>query len=115
MLRLTAEGLKALDPTLREPLDHAVVQLRTGARVDAVVTAVELALGTRLKQLAAGRGVAVTRPDGSPLRFSALNNDLRAAGAYDESERTQVEAWFTLRNDLAHAHATVPTTPASRP
>jgi hypothetical protein len=42
------------------------------------------------------------------LRFSALNNDLRAAGAYDESERTQVEAWFKLRNELAHAHETIP-------
>jgi hypothetical protein len=107
-LRLAAAGQQALDPRPRDPLDHALVQLRSGARVDAIVTAVELALGTRLKLLAAKRGVAVTHPDGSPLKFAALNTNLRAAGAYDETHRAQVEAWFKLRNDLAHAHVTTP-------
>lgn len=108
-LRITTHGMHAFDPEPRDPLDHATAQLRAGARVDAIVTGVEVALGTRLKLLAAARGVPSARPDGSPLKFSALNNALRAAGAYDEADRTQVEAWLNLRNDLAHAQGATPT------
>ena len=63
-LRVTAEGQQALDPRPRDPLDHALAQLRGGARVDAIVTAVELGLGQRLKLLAASRDVASTHDDG---------------------------------------------------
>lgn len=31
-----------------------------------------------------------------------LNSDLRAAGAYDEAERAQIEAWLKLRNEVGH-------------
>jgi hypothetical protein len=107
-LRLTAAGLQALDPSPREPLDDAIAKLRSGARVDAMVTAVESALGVRLKELAASHGLAITRPDGTPVPLSRLNNDLRTAGAYREADRAQVDAWLKARNDLAHANATVP-------
>lgn len=107
-LRLTAAGQRALDPSQRDPLDEATAKLRTGARVDAIVTAVERALGGRLKQLAANNGAATTRPDGSPLNLNGININLRGAGVYGEADRAQVEAWLKVRNDLAHAHPTVP-------
>lgn len=106
-VRVTAPGLRALDPTPRDPVDDAVSKLRSGARVDAIITAVEGALGVRLKQLAAIRDIATTRQDDTPLTLSRLNNDLRSAGAYDETDRAQIEAWLKLRNDLAHADAAV--------
>jgi hypothetical protein len=107
-LRITAAGQRALDPTPRDPLEEATAKLRSGARVDAIVTAVERALAGRLKQLAAKHGVATTRPDGSPLNLNAINTSLRGAGVYGECDRAQVEAWLKVRNDLAHANPTVP-------
>jgi hypothetical protein len=107
-LRLTASGQRALDPTPCDPLEEATAKLRTGARVDAIVTAVERALAGRLTQLAAKHGAATTRPDGSPLNLNAINTNLRGAGVYGESDRAQVEAWLKVRNDLAHANPTVP-------
>ncbi len=107
-LRLTAAGLQALDTSSRGPLDDAIAKLRSGARVDAIVTAVEGALSGRLTDLATAHGLAVTRPDGTPLALSRLNNDLRSTGVYEETDRAQVDAWLKVRNDLAHANPTVP-------
>jgi hypothetical protein len=107
-LCLTAAGKRALDPSPRDPLDQAIAELRSGARVDAIVTAVEGALLGRLRQIANGRGVPTTRPDATPLQASRLNNDLKSDGAYDEPTRAQIEAWLKERNALAHARPTVP-------
>jgi hypothetical protein len=104
-LRLTAAAQQALNPTPPDPLVRAIAQLRSGARVDAIVTAVELVLGGRLKQLAAAHNLPTTKPDSAPLTLSRLNSDLRGAGVYDETDRAQVEAWQKVRNDLAHAQA----------
>lgn len=106
-LRVTAAGVRALDPTPRDPVDEAIAKLRGGARVDAIIAAVEGALGARLNQLAANHDVATTRQDDTPLTLSRLNNDLRSAGVYDETHRAQIEAWLKLRNDLAHADPAV--------
>ena len=102
-VRISAEGHRALDPRPRDPLEQASAQLRSGARVDAIVTAVELALGQRLKALADGHDVATTHADGHPIKLSMLNAALRKAGVYHETDRAQIEAWLKLRNDLAHA------------
>ena len=102
--RLTAAGLQALDPTPPDPLVQAITQLRSGARVDAIVTAVELVLGGRLKQLAANHNVPTTKSDGSALTLARINIDLRGAGVYDEPDRAQVEAWLKVRNELTHAN-----------
>jgi hypothetical protein len=107
-LRLTAAGLHALHPAPPDPLVQAIAQLRSGARVDAIVTAVEFVLGGRLEQLAATHQVSTTKPDGTALTLSRLNDELRRAGVYDEADRAQVQAWQKVRNDLAHAHTTVP-------
>jgi len=100
-LRITPEGAHALDPTPRNPLHVAQAKLRSGARVDAIITAVELALGGRLKEIAADRGVPVTHTDGRPLKLMKLIVNLREVGAYDETDRAQIAAWLKLRNDLA--------------
>lgn len=107
-VRLMAAGREALDPRPRDPLDEALAKLRSGAAVDAIVTAVEGALSGRLKELATARGLAIIRSDGTPLSLSRLNNDLRGAGVYDESDRAQVDAWLKARNDLAHAEPNAP-------
>jgi hypothetical protein len=104
-LRITPEGAHALDPTPRNPLHVAQAKLRSGARVDAIITAV-LALGGRLKEIAADRGVPVTHTDGRPLTLMKLSVNLREAGAYDETDRAQIEAWLKLRNDLVHPDGT---------
>ena len=101
-LRISAEGKEALDPRPRNALDQAAAQLRSGARIDAIVTAVELGLGQRLVRLADDRGISTTHADGHRLKLSVINNALRADGAYEESDRAQVEAWLKLRNELAH-------------
>jgi hypothetical protein len=102
-LRITGQGGRALDPVPDDPLDVAVAQLRGGSPVDAIVTAVEGVLVGRLREIAAARGVSTTYPDGGALPLSRLNSDLRQAAAYGEADRAQVDAWYKVRNQLAHA------------
>ena len=102
-VRVTPRGREALDPTPRDPLDQAEAELRNGARVDAIVTAVEGGLGSRIRAIAAHRGVATDHPDGHPLKLSMINNQLKVDGAYDETVRAEVESWLKIRNGLAHA------------
>jgi hypothetical protein len=110
-LRVTTAGRQALDRTPRHPLDVAEAQLRSGAPVDATVTAVEGALLPHLRELARSRGLHVTHPDGHPVKVAKLNDSLRTDGAYCEADRAQVEAWAKLRNQLAH-HASDPVSDA---
>lgn len=100
-VRVTDAGARTLDPPDRDPLSVAAVALRRGSKADATIAAVEEALGGRLKELAVTRGVAVDDRRG-PKKLIALNGDLKRAGAYDEAERAQVEAWLKLRNEVGH-------------
>jgi hypothetical protein len=102
-LRVLPAGREALDPTPRDVIDEAQAKLRTGARVDAVVTAVERGLGSRLRALAAEHGVPSSDSRGRDFNLGRLNDSLRAEDVYDESDRSQVEAWLKLRNQFAHA------------
>jgi hypothetical protein len=111
-LRVTNEGTQALDPSPRSPLDIADAELRSGARVDATITAVELGLTPQLRAIAARRSLPTSHSDGHPLKLSRINNTLRSDGAYTEADRTQVEAWLKLRNDLAHPHGAAAVTDA---
>ena len=104
-VRVTPQGRKALDPSPRDPLDEAEAELRNGARVDAIVTVVERGLGSRMRAIAAHRGIATDDPDGHPLKLSVINNQLKADGVYDEAVRAEVESWLKIRNGLAHATA----------
>lgn len=106
-LRVTSEGTQALDSSPRNPLDVADAELRSGASVDAMITAVQLGLAPRLNAIAGQRGVATRYADGRPMKLSKINDDLRRDGAYTEADRAQVEAWLKLRNDLAHPEGAV--------
>jgi hypothetical protein len=101
-LRIRDAGRNALDPSPRDPLEVAEAKLRAGARVDAIVTAVEYALVPRLRDLAEARGVLTRQDDGQPVKAATLNIDLRKAGAYDKAQWAQVDAWLQLRNAVAH-------------
>jgi hypothetical protein len=105
-VRITPQGAKALDPAPQDPLRTAQQLLNNGARVDAIVTAVELGLGSRLKEMATARDVPVKHADGGPIKLMKLNVELRNAAAYDETDRAQIEAWLKLRNDVAHPNGT---------
>jgi hypothetical protein len=100
-VRLTSAGMEALDPSDRDPLDTAARKLRTGAKIEAVVSAVEAALGPRLVALAEAAGIATSR-DGKPAKLSALNDQLKKVGVLSEADRTAVESYLKRRNDCAH-------------
>ena len=60
------------------------------------------ALEDHLKKLATKHGTGTTQPSGAPKKASTMNNELKAAGAYNEAQRATVEGWQKLRNDAAH-------------
>lgn len=101
-VRVTAAGAQVLDPVDRDPLAVAAVAFRHGNKADATIAAVEEALGGRLKELAAVHRVSLVDARGGAKKLSVLNNDLKTAGAFDEAERTQVDAWLKLRNGVGH-------------
>jgi len=104
-VRLTRRGRDALGSGERNPLDTAIRKLRIGSKIEAVVIAVESALGPRLKALAAAAGVPTTHGDGRPLRLAQINNGLGSAGVLTETERTVVESMLKRRNDCGHGNA----------
>jgi hypothetical protein len=101
-LRVLPAGREALNPAPRDVIDDARAKLRTGARVDAIVTAIERGLGARLRELAAKHGVEASGAEGQHVALGRLNNALHTAGVYDESDHAQISAWLKLRNRFAH-------------
>ena len=75
---------------------------------DAAAVIVGSSLEAHLRLLGGKHSVEVTRQNHSGAVVSKaadqLNIDLHKAGAYSESEKKQVSAWLTLRNDAAHGH-----------
>lgn len=104
-VRVTLRGRDVLNPPANDPLANAETACNQGNKETATIGAVENALAHRLKQLAARNGVATTDSRGAPKKLAVLNTELKAAGVYDEAERTQVEAWLKLRNEVGHGHA----------
>lgn len=58
-------------------------------------------LEEHLRKLSAKNGIAVLRPDGSPKKSNALNDEL-AAAVYSKLDQKSVTAWLDLRNKAAH-------------
>jgi hypothetical protein len=104
-VRVTLRGQDVLVPPANDPLADAEVACRQGSKETAMIAAIEKALGHRLKQLAVRHGVATADGRGAAKRLAVLNADLKAAGVYDEAERTQVEAWLKVRNEVGHGRA----------
>ena len=104
-VRVTLRGRDVLNPPANDPLANAEIACNQGNKETATIAAVENALAHRLKQLAARHGVATTDGRGAPKKLAVLNAELKAAGVYDEAERTQVDAWLKLRNEVGHGRA----------
>jgi hypothetical protein len=100
-IRLTPAGRQALDRSERDPLDTAARKLRTGSKIEAMIIAVEKAVGPRLKELATAASIPIDQ-NGRALKLSAINNQLKTAGVLTESERVVVESMLKRRNDCSH-------------
>jgi|AntDryMetagUQ889_1029465.scaffolds.fasta_scaffold18157_2 hypothetical protein len=99
-VRLTVEGRRALDgPT--GPLDRAVVELRRGAKAEAMTAVVDEALADLLRKLAAVKGVP-TEQNGKPWLLSNLADRLLAAGAFARDSHAEVQMCLALRNETDH-------------
>ncbi len=54
-------------------------------------------LEEHLRKLCDKYSIATARPDGRPKSAEAMNNDLRAQGAYNELVRKAVALWYGIR------------------
>ena len=102
--RLTETGREILAPTIRTPVDEAIRRLNQGDRVDAVIHAVEVGLGDRLKALAAARGI-IEPPDGDTFhKLSTLNDQLgsKTNHIYAQRWKMTIDSALKLRNEFGH-------------
>ncbi|WP_158277003.1 hypothetical protein [Paraconexibacter algicola] len=102
-LRVSALGREALDPRPRDPLDEAILLLRSSA-TSAVVQAVEVALGNRLRAL--DEHHSESRAERSaPRLLSTLNDELTGKNGpqlYGKHWKKTIEAVLAVRNEYAH-------------
>ena len=61
-------------------------------------------LEDHLRKLAGKSAIDIVKPDGSPKKADALNNELAAKLAYTKLDRKNATAWLDLRNKAAHGH-----------
>jgi hypothetical protein len=99
-LRITVEGRRTLEgPT--GPLDRALVELRRGAKADAMTAAVDEALAGLLRKLATAKGLA-TKQNGKEIRLNNLADQLKKAGAFQRDSHAEIEMCLALRNETDH-------------
>jgi hypothetical protein len=60
------------------------------------------ALEEHIRNLCVKSGIPV-EVNGTPLKASVMNDELKKATIYDEAQRKHVAAWQGIRNDAAHA------------
>jgi len=107
-LRLTRSGREALDPRPRSHIDEASLKLKTST-TSAVVHAVEVALGERLRALAREHGIVDDDRD-VHRHLSGLNDELtgkRGPQVYAKHWKKTVEAVLAVRNEYAHGRGDV--------
>lgn len=83
------------------PLDRALVELRRGAKADAMTAAVDEALAHLLRALAAARGLP-TKQNGKEIRLNNLADQLKKAGAFQRDSHAEIEMCLALRNETDH-------------
>lgn len=114
-MRLTRAGRDVLDPTPRDPVDDARQRLRTSP-TDAVVHAVEVALGQRLRELGQRHGLIPADAEVA-VQLSWLNDQLTGKNGpilYGKPFKKMIEAVLDARNEYAHGRGdTVPPTMAA--
>jgi hypothetical protein len=105
-LRLTQMGREVLDPPDRTPVEEAVRRLGNGDKVDAVIHAVEVGLGDRLKALAGANGIIPPPQPDEFHKLTALNDQLgsKTNRVYAETWKATVSAALKLRNEYGHGH-----------
>jgi hypothetical protein len=108
-IEVTEVGREALDGSSVDPLDRAQAALAAGWLVETVITAGAV-LDELLSGLAARHGIDRLKAGGKKKELAAVNNELRAAGAYGKDDQQQILAWLVLRNRPAHEleHETTP-------
>lgn len=82
-------------------ISQSKVLLKGDFRLAAAVL-VGAALEGHLRDIALKHGVSVDGGDNKPRAMSALNAELRRAGAYDKTKEGEILAWIHIRNDAAH-------------
>lgn len=113
-MRVTTAGKRALGTGHVDPLDRAHIELRRGAKAEAMTAAVEEVLAPLLRGGAQKLGIA-TEQNGQPVPLGAVNDQLKAAGAYSKSVRAEIAWCLALRNDTSHGRgATVSTSRIER-
>lgn len=102
-MRLTAAGRAALDPSPRDPLDEARLRMRTSLS-DAVIQAVEVALGNRLRDLGHAHNIAPSGGD-TFKQLSTINDGLTGKNGpriYGKPWKKVIDALLDVRNEYAH-------------
>ncbi len=102
-VRVTVEGRRALAGPAGA-LDRAVVELRRGAKVEAMTAAVDEALAGLLRDLTEANGLSV-KQNGKPIRLNNLADQLRSAGVFGRDTHAEVEVCLALRNETNHGRA----------
>lgn len=98
---LSPAGEDALESGSVDPLDEAQAALALGKLREAGILVGAVLDEQVMTPLASSLGVARHR-DKKAKTLSALNEDLRAAGAYRKDDHQQILAWLVRRNRLAH-------------
>lgn len=101
-VRVSRQGRAALEAPADDPLRRARNDLDRGAKADAVTAAIDEALKPALHRLADEHRVERRRPNGQDVGLAVINDGLKAAGAYDESQRAEVYSWLAVRNVVDH-------------
>lgn len=99
-VRITVKDHRALDGPAT-PLDRAVVELRRGAKAEAMTAVVDEALAELLRELARDHGLPIEQ-NGKPIRLNNLADQLKAAGVFGRDVHSEVEVCLALRNKTNH-------------
>jgi hypothetical protein len=99
---LSPAGEDALQPGSADPLDEADAAAAVGKLREAGVLVGAVLDEQIVTPLAASHGVARQKPNKQDKTLSALNDELRNAGAYGKDDHQQALAWLVRRNRLAH-------------
>lgn len=99
-LRITIEGRQTLEGPIG-PLDRALVELRRGAKADAMTAVVDEALADLLRRLAVAKGLPA-KQNGKEIRLNNLADQLRKAGVFQRDSHAEIEMCLALRNETDH-------------
>lgn len=99
---LSPAGEDALQSGSADPLDEAQAALAVGKLREAGILVGAVLDEQVMTPLASSLGVARHRDNRQAKTLRALNEDLRAAGAYGKDDHQQILAWLVRRNRLAH-------------